>query len=615
MISRNKILFISSLSLIFISTQAAYGGQRNGHCRFIVFGGMKLGMSDSGDFERAVDKMKEFRPDFVLFLGDMISATADEEPEHLWKKFYRIGRKLSAPKYTVYGYSFPRNVPPDKQRILDLETSYLKRNRKKSYAFVHKNNLFICLDTYSQDPASGGGRIDFPKNTLSGRDGYQHTFLFLSRPAGMKQEASWPDTIHPRLAKKVDSVFELSSSFPEVRNIDGIPHITSSFCPLNQPADPGNFFHFLLVDIDGPSIEVKIVPIDPIPLPLNNGFNEREPRTFYKNDFYNARYLLTTPIREQLLLPKQVIETMKIKPGMLIADIGAGKGFFTFRLARALHNTGMVFATEVYPDLLEYISRKAKAQNLENITPVFVSRDRYDEFYKKHEFDIILLCEVFNDLPENEDYFEKLALSLKKETGRLYIINFKNIAPFHKVDFGDFTGVITFLKDAGKDHPVFIRLHPRVQEYIAGDGTFPVPPGIEELLFEDCNRMLLDKNLFKELLNHYSRKWNILRPMAMAYLCRPPDRGLVRWLVLRIETCKDSPGGFTEVEKRELHTLNKAVISRLLGLDKVSFFKGEGIGVIFKDKKPVIEKFNRSGFTFVREHDFLSQYYFLEFKK
>ncbi|MDD3982907.1 MAG: methyltransferase domain-containing protein [Candidatus Omnitrophota bacterium] len=602
MILRNKILLISSLFLLFISTQAAYGKQRNGHCRFIVFGGMKLGMSDSGDFKRAVDKMKEFHPDFVLFLGDMISATADEDPEHLWREFDRIGRRLSAPKYTVYGYSFPRNIPPDKQRILDLETSYLKRNRKKSYAFVHKNNLFICLDTYSQYPASGG-------------DDYQHTFVFLSRPAGMKQETFWQDTIHPRLAKKVDCVFELSSSFPEVKNIGGVPHITSSFCPLNQPADPGNLFHFLLVDINGPSIEVKIVPIDPIPLPLDNGFNEREPRTFYKNDFYNARYLLTTPIREQLLLPQQVIETMEIKPGMRIADIGAGKGFFTFRLARALHNTGMVFATEVHPDLLEYISRRAKTQNLDNITAVLVGRDRYDEFYKKHEFDIILLCEVFNDLPENGDYFEKLALSLKKETGRLYIINFKNIAPFHKVDFGDFTGVITFLKDAGEDHPVFIRLHPRVREYIVGDGTFPAPPGIEELLFEDCNRMLLDKDLFKELLNHYSRKWDILRPMAMAYLCRPPDRGLVRWLALRMETCKDSPGGFTETQKRELHTLNKAVLSRLLGLDKVSFFKGEGIGVIFKDKQAVIEELSRSGFTFVREHDFLSQYYFLEFKK
>lgn len=615
MISRNKILFISSLFLISISTQAAYGGQRNGHCRFIVFGGMKLGMSDSGDFKRAVDKMREFRPDFVLFLGDMISATADEEPEHLWREFDRIGRRLSAPKYTMYGYSFPRNVLPDKQRISDLETSYLKRNREKSSAFVHKNNLFICLDTYSEDHASGGGRIDFLKNTLSGRDGYQHTFLFLSRPAGMGQEAPGPDTVPPQLAQKADCVFGLSSSSPEVRNIDGVPYITSAFCPLNQPADPGNFFHFLLVDIDGPDIEVKLVPIDPIPLPLNSGFNETEPRTFYKNDFYNARYLLTTPIREQLLLPEQVIETMKIKPGMRIADIGAGKGFFTFRLARALHNTGMVFATEVQPDLLEYISGKAKAENLGNITAVLVGRDRYDEFYRKHEFDIILLCEVFNDLPENGDYFEKLALSLKKGTGRLYIINFKNTSPFHKVDFGDFTGVITFLKDAGKDHPVFIRLHPRVREYISGAGAFPVPPDIEELLFEDCNRMLLDKDLFKELLNHYSRRWNILRPMAMAYLCRPPDRGLVRWLALRMETRKDSPGGFTETERTELHTLNKTVLSRLLGLDKVSFFKGEGIGVIFKDRKAVIEKFGRSGFTFVREHDLLSQYYFLEFKR
>ena len=68
--------------------------------------------------------------------------------------------------------------------------------------------------------------------------------------------------------------------------------------------------------------------------------------------------LLTAPEKETIFRPTRVIGTLKIKPGMNILDIGAGTGFFTFRFAETLKGTGKVFATDVDPNMIEYIKDK-----------------------------------------------------------------------------------------------------------------------------------------------------------------------------------------------------------------------------------------------------------------
>jgi hypothetical protein len=186
------------------------------------------------------------------------------------------------------------------------------------------------------------------------------------------------------------------------------------------------------------------------------------------------------------------------------------------------------------------------------------------------------------------------------------------------IDFGDCSGVIKTLKREGAEHPVFKRLHVRVRDFILKNDGKPVAPDIQSLLIEDFNRMLLDRTLFKELLNSYSRQWGVLRQSAMPHLSERYEQALVKWLVLHLETgnvLSETKKELSESEREQLHVLNRIVLSRLYGLDKVSFLKGAGLGVIFEEKNTIIRRLSKDGFTFVREHGFLPLYYFLEFKR
>ena len=75
------------------------------------------------------------------------------------------------------------------------------------------------------------------------------------------------------------------------------------------------------------------------------------------------------PKRDAWQKPHEVIEALKLKPDALIADIGAGTGYFTVRLARAVP-AGKVFAVDLEPDMVKHLAERAKREHLANIVAV-----------------------------------------------------------------------------------------------------------------------------------------------------------------------------------------------------------------------------------------------------
>ena len=90
--------------------------------------------------------------------------------------------------------------------------------------------------------------------------------------------------------------------------------------------------------------------------------------------------------------PARIIDTLRIKPGMDILDIGAGTGVFSFRFAEVLDNTGKVFATDISEEMIAFIKEKAAKFGYKNIYPVLVRSEGVDSFYKERSFDIIFGC-------------------------------------------------------------------------------------------------------------------------------------------------------------------------------------------------------------------------------
>jgi ubiquinone/menaquinone biosynthesis C-methylase UbiE len=121
-------------------------------------------------------------------------------------------------------------------------------------------------------------------------------------------------------------------------------------------------------------------------------------------------------------LPDRVIASLEIEPGDYVADIGAGDGYFTFRLADAVGSNGKVFAVEVDDELVEALRRKADDSEYSRVQ---VIKGRYDDpLLPDGELDLIFFCNSYHHIQSRPDYFDRLRQDLTSE-GRVAIIDMK----------------------------------------------------------------------------------------------------------------------------------------------------------------------------------------------
>jgi SAM-dependent methyltransferase len=125
------------------------------------------------------------------------------------------------------------------------------------------------------------------------------------------------------------------------------------------------------------------------------------------------------PKRDAWQKPHEVIEALKLKRDALVADIGAGTGYFTVRLARAAP-AGKVFAVDLEPDMVKHLAERAKHEQLSNIVPVQATTD---EARLPAKVDLVLMVDTYHHIDDRRRYFAKLKESLKPG-GRVAIIDF-----------------------------------------------------------------------------------------------------------------------------------------------------------------------------------------------
>lgn len=142
------------------------------------------------------------------------------------------------------------------------------------------------------------------------------------------------------------------------------------------------------------------------------------------NDAQKWAKAFDDPARDAWQKPAEVIAALKLAPDAVVADIGAGTGYFAMRLARAAPQ-GRVYAVDTEPDMVRYLGERAKRENLANITPVQAS---------DHEpglpapVDMAILVDVYHHVPQREKYFATLRGALKPGS-QLVIIDFTQDSP------------------------------------------------------------------------------------------------------------------------------------------------------------------------------------------
>ena len=123
-------------------------------------------------------------------------------------------------------------------------------------------------------------------------------------------------------------------------------------------------------------------------------------------------------------LPDRVIDSLGIQPGDRVADVGAGDGYFTFRLAAAVGPSGRVYTVEVDDELVTQLEQKARDGGHDNV--VVVKGEYTDPLLPDGEIDLILFCNSYHHIEDRVTYFDRLRSDLA-EGGRVALMDLKAI--------------------------------------------------------------------------------------------------------------------------------------------------------------------------------------------
>jgi cyclopropane fatty-acyl-phospholipid synthase-like methyltransferase len=126
------------------------------------------------------------------------------------------------------------------------------------------------------------------------------------------------------------------------------------------------------------------------------------------------------PDRDAWQHPDDVVAALALDRAMTVADVGAGTGYFTVRLARAVPD-GHVIATDIEPDMVRYVTERAAREQLGNVTAVLAGAD--DPHLEPASVDRVLVVDVWHHIGDRGAYAARLASALKPG-GMIAIVDF-----------------------------------------------------------------------------------------------------------------------------------------------------------------------------------------------
>lgn len=132
--------------------------------------------------------------------------------------------------------------------------------------------------------------------------------------------------------------------------------------------------------------------------------------------------LLEAPDRDLWQRPDQIMDAMAIADGSVVADIGAGSGWFTIRLARRVGPQGTVYAEDVQKEMINAISRRVGREGFNNVKPWLGTNK--DARLPASSLDAILMVDAYHEVEDRVTMLSNLATALKPQ-GRLGIVDFR----------------------------------------------------------------------------------------------------------------------------------------------------------------------------------------------
>jgi ubiquinone/menaquinone biosynthesis C-methylase UbiE len=131
---------------------------------------------------------------------------------------------------------------------------------------------------------------------------------------------------------------------------------------------------------------------------------------------------LVRPERETEEQPEKALDALNLKPGMVVADIGAGVGYMSLRMAKRVGPSGKVYANDLQPEMLAKLRENASHAKINNV--VTVLGDVTDPKLPANAMDLVLLVDVYHEFSQPQQMLRKIRETLKPD-GRLVLLEYR----------------------------------------------------------------------------------------------------------------------------------------------------------------------------------------------
>jgi ubiquinone/menaquinone biosynthesis C-methylase UbiE len=126
--------------------------------------------------------------------------------------------------------------------------------------------------------------------------------------------------------------------------------------------------------------------------------------------------------REAEEAPTRAVAALEVRPGQIVADVGAGSGYYTMLLSKAVGAGGRVYATDIQPEMLDLIRKKLESTRTSNVEVVLGTST--ESRLPDRAIDVALMVDVYHELAQPQAFLRSLKRALKPD-GRLVLIEFR----------------------------------------------------------------------------------------------------------------------------------------------------------------------------------------------
>ena len=186
-------------------------------------------------------------------------------------------------------------------------------------------------------------------------------------------------------------------------------------------------------DVAEPPAKVKKKATRPAPVQRSREYKGRE---IAETMSYLGADWLIRESRVEEERPEEMLDSLKIKPGDVVADVGAGVGYTSLKLSRRVGPTGKVLATDIQPEMIRMLKANMQTFKVKNVVPLLATQN--DTKLPEGKVDLVIMVDVYHECSDPEALLQGIRKALKPG-GRLVLVEYKGedplvpIKPEHKM--------------------------------------------------------------------------------------------------------------------------------------------------------------------------------------